>query len=109
MDLASLVMDRPREGLFRVHRSAMTSAEILALERERIFDRCWLYVGHESELAQPGDYRRRTVAGRPLFLVRGRDRRVRAFYNTCRHRGALVCRQDRGTAQQFQCFYHAWT
>jgi p-cumate 2,3-dioxygenase alpha subunit len=109
MELEGLVRDRPDDGLFRVHRSTMTSADVLALERERIFERCWLYVAHESELAQPGDYRRRTVAGRPLFVVRGRDGRVRVFYNTCTHRGAMICRRDEGRAEQFQCFYHAWT
>ena len=109
MDPASLVLDRPDEGLFRVHRSAMTSPEVFALEQERIFRRCWLYVAHETELPHPGDYLRRTLAGRPIFLVRGGDGRLRAFYNTCSHRGAQVCRQDHGNAQQFQCFYHAWT
>jgi p-cumate 2,3-dioxygenase alpha subunit len=109
MDLASLVVDRPVDGIFRVHRSTMTSPEILAREKEAIFERCWLYVGHESEFPQPGEYRRRTVAGRPLFLVRGRDGQLRAFHNTCTHRGAMVCRQDQGTTEQFQCFYHAWT
>jgi p-cumate 2,3-dioxygenase subunit alpha len=109
MDLGSLVRDRPDDGLFRVHRSAMTSEEVLALERERIFERCWLYVGHESELPRPGDYRRRTVVGRPLFIVRGRDERIRVFHNTCTHRGAMICRRDEGRAEQFQCFYHAWT
>jgi p-cumate 2,3-dioxygenase subunit alpha len=109
MDLAGLIEDRPRDGLFRVHRSAMTSAEVFALEQERIFQRTWLYVCHDSELPRPGDYRRRTLAERPLFVVRGADGQVRAFYNTCAHRGAQVCRQDAGNAQQFQCFYHAWT
>jgi p-cumate 2,3-dioxygenase subunit alpha len=109
MDLASLVRDRPDEGIFRVHRSVMTADAILALERERVFDRCWLYVGHESELPRPGDYRRRTVVGRPLFIVRGRDQQIRVFHNTCTHRGAMICRRDEGSAEQFQCFYHAWT
>jgi p-cumate 2,3-dioxygenase subunit alpha len=109
MELASLVEDRPREGEFRVHRATMTSPEIFALERQRILERCWLYVAHESEFPQPGDYRRRTLAGRPLFVLRGIDGEVRVFYNTCTHRGAQVCRQESGSAQQFQCFYHAWT
>jgi p-cumate 2,3-dioxygenase subunit alpha len=109
MELAGLVMDRPREGTFRVHRSAMTSEAILALERERIFERCWLYVGHESEVPQPGDYRRRSLVGRPLFMVRGADGQIRVFHNTCTHRGAMICRHDAGSAAQFQCFYHAWT
>ncbi len=109
MDLASLLVDRPDEGVFRVHRSTMTSAEILAQEREQIFLRTWLYLGHESEIPNAGDYRRRTIAGYPLFMVRGNDGQVRAFLNTCTHRGAQVCRQDAGNAETFQCFYHAWT
>lgn len=68
-----------------------------------------MYVAHESEVAEPGSYRRRTVAGRPMFCVRDAYGQIRVFFNTCPHRGALVCRQDAGTAKSFQCFYHAWT
>ncbi len=107
--IRDLIRDDPEKGLFRVHRSAMTSPEVFELERERIFDRSWLYLAHESELPKPGDYRRRTIAGRPLFVVRGKDGQVRAFINSCTHRGALVCRQEQGTAETFQCFYHGWT
>jgi p-cumate 2,3-dioxygenase subunit alpha len=109
MDLESLIVDDHERGLFRVHRSTMTSDDILAFERERIFSRCWLYVGHASELAEPGEYRRRAVGGRPLMFVRGSDGEIRVLYNTCPHRGAIVCRRDEGTAKTFQCFYHAWT
>jgi p-cumate 2,3-dioxygenase alpha subunit len=108
MDLAHLVDDDSAHGTFRVHRSALTSKDLFELERTRIFERCWLYVGHESELPKPGDFRRRTVAERPLFMVRGRDGKIRVFLNTCRHRGALVCRQDEGNASAFVCFYHGW-
>jgi p-cumate 2,3-dioxygenase alpha subunit len=95
---------------FRVHRDTMTSPEIFAQERERIFNHCWLYVGHESEVAEPGDYVRRPVGGRPVFMVRGaKSGQVHVFHNTCTHRGAVVCRQKSGNAKVFQCFYHAWT
>ena len=109
MEIGSLVCDRPDLGRFRVHRSTMVSSAIHELERQRIFDRCWLYLGHESEVPNPGDYARRVVAERPLFFTRTRDGEVAVFHNTCPHRGALVCRTDRGNAQSFQCFYHAWT
>ena len=105
----NLVEDNVEGGVFRVHRSAMTSAAVLEMERRRIFDRCWLYLGHESEVPNTGDYRRRRVGGKPLFFVRGGDGQVRVFYNTCRHRGALVCRNDQGNGEVFQCFYHAWS
>jgi p-cumate 2,3-dioxygenase subunit alpha len=107
--IEDLIDDRPQEGRFRVHRSAMTSAEIFERERAMIFDRSWLYIGHDTEIPNAGDYRRRLVAGRPLFLLRGSDGTVRAFFNTCTHRGAQICRPDEGRAQSFQCFYHAWT
>ena len=51
----------------------------------------------------------RSVAGRPMILVRGDDNVVRVLLNTCTHRGAMVCRQKSGNARTFQCAYHAWT
>lgn len=107
--LDNLIRDDVENGIFRVHRSVFTSDEILQLEQERIFNRTWLYLGHESEVPKVGNFVRRTVAGRPLFFVRGEDGAVRVFYNTCTHRGALICRTDSGTAKVLQCFYHAWT
>ena len=109
MDIKDLIIDDRRRGIFKVHRSTMTSMELFRLERERVFNRCWIYLGHESEVENPGDYRRRTVAGRPLFFVRGVDGEIRVFLNSCPHRGALICRHDTGNAQVLQCFYHAWS
>lgn len=105
-----IVVDDPTAQRFRVHRSAMTSPEIHRAEVERIFAKSWLYVGHESEVPEPGDFVRRPVGGRPIFMVRGmKTGNVNVFHNTCTHRGALVCRQDSGNSKVFQCFYHAWT
>jgi p-cumate 2,3-dioxygenase subunit alpha len=105
-----LVDEDPTHHRFRVHRSTMTSPEIFRDELERIFKHCWLYVGHESEVSNPGDYVRRPIAGRPVFMVRGvKSGTVHVFHNTCTHRGAVVCRQKSGNAKVFQCFYHAWT
>ncbi len=95
-------------GLFKVARKAFVAPEILALEQQRIFERCWLYLGHESELPKPGDFVTRAIAGRNLIFNRGRSGTINAFYNTCTHRGALVCREARGSARNFQCFYHGW-
>ncbi|WP_342661454.1 p-cumate 2,3-dioxygenase system, large oxygenase component (plasmid) [Rhodococcus ruber] len=94
---------------FRVHRSTMTSPEIHAMELERVFAHSWLYVGHESEIRKKGDYVRRPVGGRQVFMVRGRSGQVNVFHNTCTHRGAMVCRAERGNAKIFSCFYHAWS
>jgi p-cumate 2,3-dioxygenase subunit alpha len=107
--LANLVVDNRKDGLFRVHRQAFTEPDILALEQRRVFETTWIYAGHTSEIPQPGDFRARRVAGRPVILVRGTDGVVRVLLNTCTHRGAQVCREASGNAKTFQCFYHAWT
>ncbi|MFP5469557.1 MAG: aromatic ring-hydroxylating oxygenase subunit alpha, partial [Alphaproteobacteria bacterium] len=99
--------DRAR-GLFKVSRNAFVSQQVLAEEHARIFERCWLYLGHESELAKPGDFVTRAIAGRNLIFNRDRGGVVNAFYNTCTHRGAFVCREAKGNAKVFQCFYHGW-
>jgi p-cumate 2,3-dioxygenase alpha subunit len=110
MDLADLIVEREEDGYFAYHRSALTSEALHRAELEHIFNRCWLYLGHESEIAEPGDFVRRTVATRPLFFVRSRTTGdVRVFANSCTHRGATICRRDRGNVKTFQCFYHAWT
>ena len=59
LELDRMIIDKPADGIFRVHRSAMTSLEILQMEQERIFNKCWLYLCHESEVENPGEYRRR--------------------------------------------------
>jgi p-cumate 2,3-dioxygenase subunit alpha len=105
-----VVVDDQSTHTFRVHRSAMTSPQIYRSEIERVFSVSWLYVGHESEIPEAGDFVRRPLAGRPVFMVRGaKTGKVNVFHNTCTHRGALVCRQDAGNAKAFSCFYHAWT
>lgn len=107
---ARLVEEDQGQHRFRVHRSTMTSPEVYQYELDRVFGRSWLYVGHESEISNPGDYVRRPVGGHPVFMVRGRKSGdVHVFHNTCTHRGAVVCRQKAGNAKVFQCFYHAWT
>lgn len=94
--------------LFRVPRASFVSTDVFELERDAIFNRCWLYLGHASELTQPGQFVTRTVAGRNLIFNRDASGQVNAFMNTCPHRGATVCRDRAGTAKNFQCFYHGW-
>lgn len=103
------VIDDRSRGIFRVHRSAMTSEQIFADERSRIFEKCWLYVGHASEVAKTGDYLRRWVGGRPVIFLRDSAGTVRVHFNSCTHRGATLCREEAGNTRVFQCFYHAWT
>ncbi|UNK81078.1 aromatic ring-hydroxylating dioxygenase subunit alpha [Sphingopyxis granuli] len=102
------IIDDRERGLFKVDREAFTSPEILALERERIFDRSWLFLGHASELPKPNDFITRRVGGRDLIFNRNRKGEFQAIINACPHRGAQVERQPCGNAISFKCFYHGW-
>ncbi len=97
-----------RPDAFRVPRKAYVDQALFEQERDRIFDRSWLYLGHESELAKAGDFVTRMVAGRQLIFCRDREGVFRAFFNSCPHRGATVCRERQGNTKSFQCLYHGW-
>ncbi|MFV0260223.1 MAG: aromatic ring-hydroxylating oxygenase subunit alpha [Acidimicrobiales bacterium] len=98
--------DTPR---FRVHRSTMVADDVLEQERRLIFDRTWLYIGHESEIPDPHDFRTRNVGGRPVIFTRDGDGTVRVFLNTCPHRGMQIETRAEGHGRFLKCFYHGWS
>ena len=98
-----------RAGATTLPQRYFVSPEVFAQEREKIFARQWICVAHQSQLAKPGDYLVRTVAGESLVLVRDQKQLVRAFYNVCRHRGTRLCEEASGHTAAIQCPYHAWT
>jgi p-cumate 2,3-dioxygenase alpha subunit len=108
LQIEDLLHIDPDRQSFRVNRRAFSDPRVLERENERIFSRCWLYAAHESELREPNSYVARRIGRRPIILVRGSDNVVRAFLNICSHRGAMVCREKRGTARSFTCIYHGW-
>jgi len=85
------------------------SPEIFADELQKIFASNWLLVGHQSQLAEAGDYFLAQVAGESLIVTKDQRSTIRAFYNVCRHRGARLCEEQQGHAAAIQCPYHAWT
>lgn len=93
----------------RIHRRVYTDPRIFDMEMERIFSKTWVYVGHESEVAQPGDYKTARIAGQPVILSRHQDGKVYVLYNRCMHRGAILCRESLGNSRFFRCIYHGWT
>ena len=80
-----------------------------AIEQERVWRRSWLYAGHISEFVEAGAYKTFDRSGAPIVIVRGDDGEIRAFYNSCRHRGAAVARDACGTARRLTCQYHSWS
>ena len=73
--------------------------EFAALEDEEVFGRSWLMVAHADELPEPGSYLQVAQLDKPIVLVRGDDGQVRAFYNTCKHRGAALVAEAAGNSR----------
>jgi phenylpropionate dioxygenase-like ring-hydroxylating dioxygenase large terminal subunit len=93
----------------RVHGSLYTDPRIFADELTRIWYRTWVYVGHASEVSEPGDYVRKRIGLQDVIMTRGADGAVHLLLNRCAHRANLVCAADRGNAKSFRCPYHGWT
>ncbi len=93
-----------------VHRSVYTDPDIFKLEMKRIFGRAWLYLAHESEISQPGDYVVRHMGTQAVILTRGKSGTIETIFNRCSHRGATLCAFEKGSAPHgHQCPYHGWT
>ncbi|HUZ83354.1 MAG TPA: aromatic ring-hydroxylating dioxygenase subunit alpha [Gaiellales bacterium] len=86
-----------------------TSPEFYEAERERIFRRGWLVVGHVSQFSRPGDYVSMVVAGEPVMAVCGDDGELRGFSNVCRHRASRVVDGAGNCGRALRCPYHGWT
>lgn len=114
------IPDNARIGSFRtgelfspdaseVDRRLFVDDEIYRLEQQRIFGKAWLFVGHESQLEANGSFVTTTMGEDPVIVVRDRQGKLRAYLNSCSHRGAKICRVDAGKASTFKCPYHGWT
>ncbi len=106
-DIVQMLQTRPRNhslpGRF------YGDPEIFALDMAAIFHTQWLFAGCTCEVEQPGQYLTVAVGPTSVVVVRGRDGALRAFYNTCRHRGFRICDAERGEAKSLVCPYHRWT
>jgi nitrite reductase/ring-hydroxylating ferredoxin subunit len=92
-----------------VDRRIYSDPEIFELEMERIFGRAWLFLCHESQIPESGDFFQSVMGRDNVLVVRQNDRTVRAFLNSCAHRGNAVCRAEEGNAKSFLCTYHGWS
>ncbi|MGH3472364.1 MAG: aromatic ring-hydroxylating oxygenase subunit alpha [Nocardioidaceae bacterium] len=93
----------------RVHGSLYTDPAIWADELRRIWYRTWVFVGHESEVPNAGDFVAKSIGPQPVIMMRGRDGVLRLFFNRCPHRANTVCEAERGNAKALKCAYHGWT
>ena len=102
----------PPEGFPKLPRIAggrYNDPVFLEAERQALWKRTWLYACHSDELPQPGSFMLWQKTGSPILIVRGKDMKIRAFYNTCRHRGGPLVKEDHGRCDGLVCSYHGWT
>jgi len=103
IDYSALVKDD------RVHGRVYTDPAIFEDELDKIFSRGWVYVGHASEIPNPGDFRVTDIGRQSVIMVRDDEGQVRLLMNRCAHRANAVCQVERGNARMFRCAYHGWT
>lgn len=101
---------RPLDSARTLPRAVYTAPEVLAVEWRELFGRAWLAVARERDLPESGCFVTHEVGAERILLVRGMDRRLRALFNVCRHRGARLVEEPAGRLRDaIACPYHAWT
>lgn len=93
-----------------VHRDVYVSEEVFQLEMAHMFPNSWVYVGHDSQVPNAGDYFGTTIGTQPVLLVRHTDGTVKVLHNRCPHKGTRITSETCGnTGKFFRCPYHAWS
>ncbi|WP_372696122.1 aromatic ring-hydroxylating oxygenase subunit alpha [Immundisolibacter sp.] len=105
---ASFVREADADRPFAVDRRIFTDPDLFQRELEHIFEGSWLYLAHESQIPNPGDFFTTHMGRQPVIISRGTDGTVHGFVNACAHRGAQLCRTRRGNARFLTCPYHGW-
>src|ERR1700739_2532733 len=92
-----------------ISREIFVNDDIYAQEQERVFARSWLFVGHESQIPNPGDYFVSRMGTDSVLMTKDNVGKVHVLLNSCRHRGMKVSRYDEGNTMEFYCPFHGWT
>ena len=82
---------------------------IFDLEKHNIFYNSWIFIGHESQIPNKGDFFVYKLLDEEIIVLRNKENKVKAFFNVCRHRGSRVCLEEKGNTSRFSCPYHSWT
>ncbi|MDD3675085.1 aromatic ring-hydroxylating oxygenase subunit alpha [Thauera propionica] len=104
----TLLDDRVGDGVFAVSRDVYLDPALFELEMTHIFEGSWLYLCHESQIPNPGDFFTTHMGRQPVIISRGKDGKVYGYVNACAHRGATLCRTRRGNRLFHTCPYHGW-
>lgn len=102
------LLNQNRKGM-TLPRDLYVSEEAFRFDTQVMLKSVWLYACTVAHVKNPGDYFLFELAHNSIIIVRGRDNEVRAFWNSCRHRGARICEDQRGRAPRLTCPYHQWS
>ncbi|MBW7984939.1 Rieske 2Fe-2S domain-containing protein [Enterobacillus tribolii] len=97
------------KGIYRCNRKIFTDASLFELEMKYVFEGNWVYLAHESQIAEPGDYLTLTLGRQPIVITRDKNGELRGLINACTHKGATLCRRKSGNKSAFTCPFHGWT
>ncbi len=95
-------------GVRRVDRRIFADPELFELEMKQIWEKVWVYAGHESQLPKPKDFMTTWIGRTPIIVNRNKSGELNAFVNVCTHRGATLCRTTKGSTSNFVCPFHGW-
>ncbi|MCE3245089.1 MAG: benA, partial [Arthrobacter sp.] len=107
--LADAVIDDRENGIIRAKREIFTDQEIFELEMKHIFEGNWVYLAHESQIPNVGDYFTTYIGRTPVMITRDKDEKLNCLVNACSHRGAMLCRRKTDNRTTFTCPFHGWT
>ncbi|UGS35322.1 Rieske 2Fe-2S domain-containing protein [Capillimicrobium parvum] len=101
------ILDDVRRGMIPAR--IYSDPEIFEAEKRHVFAKAWMFMAHESEIPEPGDYVVRRIVDDSFIVTRDETGEIRVLFNMCLHRGMQVCRSEAGNTSHFRCPYHAWT
>ncbi|MER5127701.1 Rieske 2Fe-2S domain-containing protein [Serratia marcescens] len=104
----ALIIDK-ENGIYQCNRGIFTDEALFELEMKAIFEGNWIYLAHESQIANSGDYYTLTIGRQPVMITRDKDMQLHAMINSCSHRGAMLASRKAGNKSTFTCPFHGWT
>ena len=107
--LDGAVEDDRTEGIIRAKREIFTDAEIFELEMKHIFEGNWVYLAHDTQLPNVGDYFTTYIGRQPIVISRDKNGELHALITASAHRGAMLCRRKTDNRTTFTCPFHGWT
>jgi len=109
IDFASYLMDDKENGIYRADRKVFTDPELYELEMKYIFEKNWMYLCHESQIKDPGDFFTVHMGRQPVIVTRDKSGEIHGFINACTHRGAQLVNTAGGNKRSLTCPFHMWS